>query len=101
MELQHLGKQELFECPACFKHQHSVHVDGNKKLYRYSKVQRCWLLNVVLYVCQAVFSTRGVRKSYYNNQFIVDNSDVDAHISLLGYQDESVFFCTLILYIHT
>ena len=47
MELLHLGRQKLFDCPACFRHQHSVHVDGNRKLYRYSKVQRVlfiWIL---------------------------------------------------------
>ena len=28
------------DCPACFSTQHSVHVDGNKKLYRFNKVSR-------------------------------------------------------------
>jgi len=28
------------ECPACYKGQHSVHIDGNRKLYRFSKVPR-------------------------------------------------------------
>ena len=37
MELLQLSKHPLLECPDS---QHSVHVDGNRKLYRFSKVPR-------------------------------------------------------------
>ena len=35
-----VGKVPLLECPACKGQQHSVHIDGNRKLYRFSKVPR-------------------------------------------------------------
>lgn len=38
--MRKLKHSPLFECPCCTPVQHSVHVDGNKKLYRYSKVPR-------------------------------------------------------------
>ena len=37
LKLHHISP---FECPACHKRQHSAHIDGNKKLYRFSKVAR-------------------------------------------------------------
>ena len=39
-EISKQKKEPLFVCPACDASQHSVHIDGNKKLYRFSKVQR-------------------------------------------------------------
>ena len=32
---------------------------------------------------------RGLRNSYYNGAFIADNQDVDDHIALIGYCDDS------------
>ena len=39
-ELERLGKCLLLDCPACYGRQHSVHVDGNRKLYRFDKVKK-------------------------------------------------------------
>ena len=39
-EIQRYKGLDGFVCPCCQDHQHSVHVDGNKKLYRYAKVPR-------------------------------------------------------------
>ena len=32
---------------------------------------------------------RGSRKSYYDGAFIADNQDVDDHLALIGYCDDS------------
>ena len=39
-EIQRYKGLDGFVCPCCQDQQHSVHVDGNKKLYRYAKVPR-------------------------------------------------------------
>ena len=39
-EIKKMKGDPLFECLCCVPQQHSVHVDGNRKLYRYSKVPR-------------------------------------------------------------
>ena len=39
-EVEQLAGLPGFDCPCCKVSQHSVHVDGNKKLYRYAKVPR-------------------------------------------------------------
>eukprot|EP00057_Strongylocentrotus_purpuratus_P021992 XP_011676466.1 PREDICTED: uncharacterized protein LOC105444216 [Strongylocentrotus purpuratus] len=49
-------------CPACSSGQHSAHVDGNFKVYRYSKVPR------------------GSRKPYYEDVFIAPAEDVNRHM---------------------
>lgn len=89
-ELKVLERQCPFECPACFKQQHSVHVDGNKKLYRYSKVARS--VFALYFNIHCIMCCRGVRDSYYNGAFqlITDNSKVDAHLHQLGYTDNTV-----------
>ncbi|XP_065919720.1 uncharacterized protein [Dysidea avara] len=71
-EKQKLKGVPLLDCPACYSNQHSVHIDGNKKLYRFSKVPR------------------GSRKSYYDGAFIAKNEDVDDHLALIGYFDETL-----------
>lgn len=37
--------KDWLECPACSETQHSCHVDGNAKLYRYKrgKYEKCFL----------------------------------------------------------
>lgn len=35
VELDKLRCIDWMECPSCSQHQHSVHVDGNMKLYRF------------------------------------------------------------------
>jgi hypothetical protein len=49
----------------------SIHVDRNKKLYRYAKVPR------------------GSRSQYFRGAFIECNSKVDHHLECIGYLDES------------
>ena len=69
-------KEPLFVCPAFDASQHSVHIDGNKKLYRFSKVQRYYIIiSMLLIYVLHVFLTmyRGSQKSYYSNEFIADN----------------------------
>lgn len=39
-EIHCLQQSCCTDCPCCSVSQHSVHVDGNKKLYRYAKVPR-------------------------------------------------------------
>lgn len=70
-ELKRLKKEALFECPACYDHQHSVHIDGNRKLYRFSKVKR------------------SQQESYYVGDFIVKDANVDEHLEMLGYSSET------------
>ena len=40
LDILKLKKHPLLQCPACFEDHHSMHVDGNRKLYRFSKVPR-------------------------------------------------------------
>jgi len=80
----------VLDCPACYSKQHSVHIDGNKKLYRFSKVPR-WkfvIMNTQLHV--HIYLSRGSRKSYYDGAFIAKNEDVDDHLTLIGYCDETL-----------
>lgn len=70
-ELKRLKKEALFECPACYDHQHSVHINGNRKLYRFSKVKR------------------SQQESYYVGDFIVKDANVDEHLEMLGYSSET------------
>ncbi|XP_065901149.1 uncharacterized protein [Dysidea avara] len=70
-ELKKMTKTPLLECPACYQGQHSVHIDGNRKLYRFSKVPR------------------GTRKSYYEGQFIAKNEAVDHHLNTIGYDADN------------
>ena len=52
-EIQRYKGLDGFVCPCCQDQQHSVYVDGNKKLYRYAKVPRyrncafCVLLSTI------------------------------------------------------
>lgn len=69
--MRKLRQSPLFECPCCVPIQHSVHLDGNKKLYRYSKVPR------------------GLSKQYYG-EFIVPNEEVDKHLEDIGYSSEKM-----------
>ncbi|XP_044163520.1 uncharacterized protein LOC114951222 isoform X3 [Acropora millepora] len=61
-EIQQLEGMNWMKCPICSVSQHSCHVDGNMKLYRYhsSGSQR--------------------RPSYYGDLFIANKDDVDTHI---------------------
>ncbi|XP_065895222.1 uncharacterized protein [Dysidea avara] len=72
MELLQLGRHPILDCPACYGNQHSIHVDGNRKLYRFTKVPR------------------GVRSSYYEGTFIVKNTEVDSHLKDVGYHSDNV-----------
>ncbi|XP_072041208.1 uncharacterized protein [Amphiura filiformis] len=53
---------DAMKCPPCAKYQHSAHVDGNFKLYRYKKVPR------------------GARTSLHDGVFVVPDEDVDLHM---------------------
>ncbi|XP_046855423.1 uncharacterized protein LOC124448448 [Xenia sp. Carnegie-2017] len=53
-------------CPPCSIDQHSCHVDGNQKVYRFSKVPR------------------GPVQCYYRDVLIANNSFVDSHLKSLG-----------------
>ena len=86
-EIKKLKKQPLFECPACYKEQHSIHIDGNRKLYRYSKVPR--FVNIFCFMICIDVNYRGVRTSYYEGEFVCRNEDVDNHLMIIGYDDES------------
>ncbi|XP_065918950.1 uncharacterized protein [Dysidea avara] len=74
MELLQLGRHPILDCPACYGNQHSIHVDGNRKLHsnRFTKVPR------------------GVRSSYYEGTFIVKNTEVDSHLKDVGYHSDNV-----------
>ncbi|XP_038071093.1 uncharacterized protein LOC119739989 [Patiria miniata] len=50
------------KCPPCAIKQHSAHVDGNFKVYRYSKVPK------------------GIQKPYFSGTFIEKDSDVSHHM---------------------
>lgn len=39
----------LFQCPCCISNPHSIHLDGNKKLYHYNKVPR-----YIVYMCSVL-----------------------------------------------
>ena len=39
-ELDVLQSKDFMECPTCAVFQHSAHVDGNAKLYRYKSAGR-------------------------------------------------------------
>eukprot|EP00111_Clytia_hemisphaerica_P015835 TCONS_00046776-protein len=75
-----LQKINLFECPCCSINQHSCHVDGNCKLYRYAS------------------SGKRRRKSIYGDTFIVDDEDVKNFIhkvygSKAKYKQENDTLC--------
>ncbi|XP_028410581.1 uncharacterized protein LOC114533276 isoform X3 [Dendronephthya gigantea] len=61
-ELNKLRHINWMECPACEQQQHSVHMDGNMKLYRYKSA--------------------GIRKRdcYYGDAFIASNEKVQHHL---------------------
>ncbi|XP_044171275.1 uncharacterized protein LOC122955576 isoform X2 [Acropora millepora] len=61
-ELQNAQDVSWMECPACSLNQHSCHVDGNMKLYR--------------------FKSSGIQKRpcYYGAAFISQKNEVDSHI---------------------
>ncbi|XP_028417950.1 uncharacterized protein LOC114542647 [Dendronephthya gigantea] len=65
-ELASLQLQDWRKCPPCSVDQHSCHIDGNHKVYRYDKV------------------SRGTSPSYYNDHLIVENAKVDSHIRSLS-----------------
>ncbi|XP_028409280.1 uncharacterized protein LOC114531881 isoform X1 [Dendronephthya gigantea] len=65
-ELASLQLQDWRKCPPCSVDQHSCHIDGNHKVYRYDKV------------------SRGTSPSYYNDHLIVENAKVDSHIRSLN-----------------
>ncbi|XP_028417750.1 uncharacterized protein LOC114542274 [Dendronephthya gigantea] len=64
-EIDVLKGRNWMECPCCYKNQHSCHVDGNAKLYRYSCVPR------------------GERKCYYGNVFVEEYDAVEAHLDIV------------------
>ncbi|CAH3016573.1 unnamed protein product [Porites evermanni] len=64
-ELDVLQSKDFMECPTCAVFQHSAHVDGNAKLYRYKS------------------AGRKKRESYYGEKFILDNVKVDKHLANL------------------
>ncbi|XP_028403973.1 uncharacterized protein LOC114526573 [Dendronephthya gigantea] len=72
-EIESLKGMNWMECPCCEKEQHSCHVDGNMKLYRYKH--------------------SGLSRSqcYYGNVFIADNDDVKKHLQQL-YQGDLVIW---------
>ncbi|XP_028412158.1 uncharacterized protein LOC114534881, partial [Dendronephthya gigantea] len=60
-ELNKLRHINWMECPACEQQQHSVHMDGNMKLYRYK-------------------SAGMKRDCYYGDAFIASNEKVQHHL---------------------
>ncbi|XP_028390710.1 uncharacterized protein LOC114515619 [Dendronephthya gigantea] len=62
-EVDKLQGITYIDCPPCSMSQHSAHVDGNQKLYRFKSVPR------------------GSRTSYYGDLFIKNNTDVDIQIA--------------------
>ncbi|XP_030838107.1 uncharacterized protein LOC105443805 isoform X2 [Strongylocentrotus purpuratus] len=64
-----LKETNQMTCPACSHGQHSAHVDGNFKVYRYSKVPR------------------GSRKPYYEGVFIDSNETVKQHMNAVYTRD--------------
>ncbi|XP_028409273.1 uncharacterized protein LOC114531868 [Dendronephthya gigantea] len=62
-EVDKLQGITYIDCPPCSMSQHSAHVDGNQKLYRFKSVPR------------------GNRTSYYGDLFIKNNTDVDIQIA--------------------
>lgn len=93
-EIANVKKEPLFTCPACDTSQHSVHIDGNKKLYRFSKVQRWYKFLIIKNLCILLY--RGSHKSYYSNDFIVQNSSVDCHLEKLGYMNGEVWYACVL-----
>jgi len=89
MELLQLSKHPLLECPACHGNQHSVHVDGNRKLYRFSKVPRYAHCIGIYYQLLQQILYRGIRSSYHESLFIANNEEVDRHLKAVGYKEEN------------
>ena len=95
-EIESLQGKKWIDCPSCFGCQHSCHVDGNAKLYRYSCVRRystciCSLLNLLVVYDNCIINYklvyelicyvfRGERKCYYDNLFVEEKDAVDAHL---------------------
>ncbi|XP_046856056.1 uncharacterized protein LOC124449149 [Xenia sp. Carnegie-2017] len=65
-EIDLLHEQTWKNCPPCSIDQHSCHIDGNQKVYRFSKVPR------------------GPVQCYYRDVLIANNSFVDSHLKSLG-----------------
>ncbi|XP_072045397.1 uncharacterized protein [Amphiura filiformis] len=61
-ELDMIKHQDHLKCPPCTINQHSAHVDGNHKLYRYKHVPK------------------GTMEPYHNDRFIVDDAPVTKHM---------------------
>ncbi|KAK3745571.1 hypothetical protein QZH41_009877, partial [Actinostola sp. cb2023] len=61
-ELNLLSYQDWMKCPPCSISQHSCHVDGNMKLYRYKS------------------SGMERRPSYFKYIFVADKKEVDNHL---------------------
>uniref|UniRef100_A0A7M5X014 CxC3 like cysteine cluster domain-containing protein n=2 Tax=Clytia hemisphaerica TaxID=252671 RepID=A0A7M5X014_9CNID len=66
-DVEQLCSLSWFECPGCGDQQHSCHVDGNNKLYRYKT------------------SGKRTAKPYYGDIFIVKNEKVNDHLAKLNY----------------
>nr|XP_045589779.1 uncharacterized protein LOC123751738 [Procambarus clarkii] len=64
-ELRKIRGEADNECPACDKMPLAVHIDGNKKLYRYNKVGR------------------GIRNPYYSDSIFSKDEDVQAHVGTI------------------
>uniref|UniRef100_A0A7M5U8G7 CxC3 like cysteine cluster domain-containing protein n=1 Tax=Clytia hemisphaerica TaxID=252671 RepID=A0A7M5U8G7_9CNID len=64
-----IQSKDWMECPACYPHPHSCHVDGNSKLYRYKRGLR-------------------QRESFYGGRFVIPNESVSKFIDRL-YNDKS------------
>ncbi|XP_066918229.1 uncharacterized protein, partial [Clytia hemisphaerica] len=62
-QIERIQKKNWMQCPSCTFDQHSCHVDGNCKLYRYRS------------------SRRRTRKEFYNGLFIAEDKKVGSFIN--------------------
>ena len=93
-EVDKLCMNSWFDCPSCHDQQHSCHVDGNNKLYRYKTSGRYpsfWYnaLQPSMSLSIQINLFRRSGPSYYGDLFIINNKDVDNHLELLGYSNKS------------
>nr|XP_045603522.1 uncharacterized protein LOC123761550 [Procambarus clarkii] len=62
-ELANVQSYNKTVCPACHTNPFAIHIDGNKKLFRYEKVGR------------------GLRESYYSESVFAADNDVTNHLN--------------------
>ena len=48
-ELDQLMKKNFMECPSCSPNQHSAHVDGNMKLYRFRSAGKYVFIHLFIF----------------------------------------------------